>query len=36
LFERFEQAADIAGVGVAGALEDALARWIERNGTPES
>jgi signal-transduction protein with cAMP-binding, CBS, and nucleotidyltransferase domain len=36
LLERFEQAADIAGVGFAGALEDALARWIERNGTPES
>ena len=36
LLERFEQAADIAGVGVAGALEDALSRWIERNGTPKS
>ena len=36
LLERFEQAADIAGVGVAGALEDALSGWIERNGTPES
>jgi CRP-like cAMP-binding protein len=36
LLERFEQAADIAGVGFAGALEDALARWIERNGSPES
>lgn len=32
LLERFEQAADAAGVGVAGALEDALAQWIERNG----
>ena len=36
LLERFEEAADIAGVGVAGALEDALSRWIERNGTPKS
>jgi CRP-like cAMP-binding protein len=36
LLERFEQAADIAGVGFAGALEDALARWIERNGSPKS
>lgn len=35
LVERFEQAADIAGVGVAGALEDALTQWIERNSTPE-
>ena len=35
LVERFEQAADSAGVGVAGALEDALTRWIEQNGTPE-
>jgi CRP-like cAMP-binding protein len=35
LFERFEQARH-RRVGVAGALEDALARWIERNGTPES
>ena len=32
LVERFEQAADGAGVGVAAALEDALSRWIERNG----
>ncbi|WP_375483975.1 cyclic nucleotide-binding domain-containing protein [uncultured Mycobacterium sp.] len=36
LVERFEQAADIAGVGVAAALEDALTRWIERNSTAES
>ncbi|HWF28418.1 MAG TPA: cyclic nucleotide-binding domain-containing protein, partial [Mycobacterium sp.] len=36
LLERFEQAADIAGVGVAGALEAALTQWIERNSTPES
>ena len=36
LLERFEQAADIAGVGVAGALEDALSGWIERHGTPKS
>jgi CRP/FNR family transcriptional regulator, cyclic AMP receptor protein len=35
LVERFEQAADIDGVGVAGALEDALTQWIERNSTPE-
>jgi CRP/FNR family transcriptional regulator, cyclic AMP receptor protein len=33
LVERFEQAADSAGVDVAGALEDALTQWIERNGT---
>ena len=33
LVERFEQAADSAGVGVAGALEDALTQWIERNGS---
>jgi CRP/FNR family cyclic AMP-dependent transcriptional regulator len=33
LVERFEQAADIAGVGVAAALEDALTQWIERNST---
>jgi CRP-like cAMP-binding protein len=36
LLERFEQAADIAGVGVSDALEDALSRWIERHGTPTS
>ncbi len=33
LVERFEQATDIAGVGVAAALEDALTQWIERNST---
>lgn len=32
LVERFEQAAEAAGAGVAGALEDALTQWIERNG----
>jgi CRP/FNR family cyclic AMP-dependent transcriptional regulator len=32
LVERFEQAADSAGVGIAGALEAALTEWIERNG----
>lgn len=32
LVERFEQAADSAGVDVATALEDALTRWIERDG----
>ena len=31
LVRRFEQAANIAGVNVAAALEDALTRWIERN-----
>ncbi|OJZ64096.1 cAMP-binding protein [Mycobacterium paraffinicum] len=31
LVERFEQAADGAGVDVADALEDAMAQWIERN-----
>jgi CRP-like cAMP-binding protein len=36
LVERFEQAADIAGLSVAGALDDALSQWIERNGTPKS
>ena len=35
LVERFEQAADIASVGVAVALEDALTQWIERNSTPK-
>ncbi|MEB3981496.1 cyclic nucleotide-binding domain-containing protein [Mycobacterium sp. 663a-19] len=35
LVERFERAADAAGVGVAGALEAALAQWIERNGAPK-
>ncbi|WP_406815750.1 cyclic nucleotide-binding domain-containing protein [Mycobacterium sp. M23085] len=33
LVERFERAADTAGVDVATALEDALTCWIERNGT---
>ena len=33
LVDRFEQAADSAGLGVAAALEDALTRWIERNST---
>jgi CRP/FNR family cyclic AMP-dependent transcriptional regulator len=32
LVERFEQAADNAGVGVGAALEAALTQWIERNG----
>ncbi|OBH60831.1 cyclic nucleotide-binding domain-containing protein [Mycobacterium sp. E2479] len=32
LVERFEQAADSAGMDVATALEDALTRWIERDG----
>lgn len=30
LVDRFERAADSAGVGVAAALEDALTQWIER------
>ena len=33
LVERFEQAADSAGVSIAAALEAALTDWIERNGT---
>lgn len=33
LVERFEQAAEGAGVRVAAALEDALTQWIQRNGT---
>ncbi len=33
LVERFEQAADSAGMDVATALEDALTRWIERDGS---
>ena len=33
LLERFQQAADSAGVDVATALEDALTRWLERNST---
>jgi CRP/FNR family transcriptional regulator, cyclic AMP receptor protein len=32
LVERFEQAADSAGMDVATALEDALTHWIESNG----
>jgi hypothetical protein len=32
LAERFEQAAEGAGVRVSDALEDALTQWIERNG----
>jgi hypothetical protein len=36
LIDRFEQAANIAGVGVAASLEDALTHWIERNTTAES
>jgi hypothetical protein len=36
LIDRFEQAANIAGVGVAASLEDALTQWIERNTTAES
>jgi CRP/FNR family transcriptional regulator, cyclic AMP receptor protein len=32
LVERFEQAAEGAGVRVAAALEDALTQWIDRNG----
>jgi len=31
LVERFEQAADSAGIGVEAALETALTQWIERN-----
>lgn len=31
LVERFEQAADAAGVSHAAALEDALSQWVERN-----
>ena len=32
LVDRFERAADSAGVDVAAALEDALTQWIERQG----
>lgn len=32
VLERFEQAADSAGVSHAAALEDALTQWSERNG----
>jgi CRP-like cAMP-binding protein len=33
LLERFEQAAEAAGVGVPAATEDALSQWLERNTT---
>jgi CRP/FNR family transcriptional regulator, cyclic AMP receptor protein len=33
LVDRFERAADSAGVGVAAALEDALTQWIEQQAT---
>ncbi|OBF05697.1 cAMP-binding protein [Mycobacterium sp. ACS4054] len=33
LVERFEQAANGAGLDVATALEDAITQWLERNGT---
>jgi signal-transduction protein with cAMP-binding, CBS, and nucleotidyltransferase domain len=33
LVERFEQAAEGAGVRVSAALEDALTQWIQRNGS---
>ena len=33
LVERFEEAANSAGVRVSAALEDALTQWIQRNGT---
>ncbi|OBK44782.1 cyclic nucleotide-binding domain-containing protein [Mycobacterium sp. 1081908.1] len=33
LVERFEQAAEGAGVRVSAALEDALTQWIQRNST---
>lgn len=33
LLERFEQAADAAGVGVPAATEDALSQWLDRNTT---
>jgi CRP/FNR family cyclic AMP-dependent transcriptional regulator len=32
LVERFEEAANSAGVGASAALEDALTQWIQRNG----
>jgi hypothetical protein len=32
LVDRFEEAANKAGVGVSAALEDALTQWTERNG----
>ncbi|MCV7196562.1 cyclic nucleotide-binding domain-containing protein [Mycobacterium angelicum] len=34
LAERFEQAAEAAGVAVAAALEEALTQWLERNPKP--
>lgn len=33
VIERFERAADSAGVDVATALEDALTQWVDRNGS---
>lgn len=36
LVERFEQAANTAGVGVATALEDALTQWIDRSSAAAS
>jgi CRP-like cAMP-binding protein len=33
LMDRFERAADTAGLGVGAALEDALTQWIERAAT---
>jgi CRP/FNR family transcriptional regulator, cyclic AMP receptor protein len=33
LVERFEEAANSAGVPVSAALEDALTQWMQRNGT---
>jgi signal-transduction protein with cAMP-binding, CBS, and nucleotidyltransferase domain len=35
LVERFEHAADSAGVRVSAALEDALTQWIQRNSAVE-
>ncbi|HWS92142.1 MAG TPA: cyclic nucleotide-binding domain-containing protein [Mycobacterium sp.] len=35
LVDRFEEAATIAGVGVAAALEEALTQWIQRNSLRE-
>ena len=31
VLERFEQAAEAAGVGVPAATEDALSQWVERH-----
>jgi CRP/FNR family cyclic AMP-dependent transcriptional regulator len=36
LVERFEEAANSAGVGASAALEDALTQWIQRNGPAPS